>query len=221
MKQYYVGKNGQQLGPFGEEQVKARVAAGEFNTADLIWCEGMAAWEPIGTVFNNPYLPSAVLGTSPLLAATQSQRLAGRGARLVAVLLNQLITLVAMSPGIVVLLTGMNASGELDTLSGTQIAGMGLSGVLLLGLMGYQLMLYLKTGQTLGKKLMGVRVVRFTDGGDPGFGGLIGMREILMAVIGMVPLLGPIFSLVDICFIFREDQRCIHDLIANTKVVVA
>ena len=57
--------------------------------------------------------------------------------------------------------------------------------------------------------------------GVTGFGGLVGLREIVPAVIGMVPLLGGIFSIVDACFIFRGDQRCIHDLMANTKVIRA
>ena len=35
----------------------------------------------------------------------------------------------------------------------------------------------------------------------------------------MIPVLGPLFSLVNVCFIFREDRRCIHDLIAGTQVV--
>ena len=30
---------------------------------------------------------------------------------------------------------------------------------------------------------------------------------------------GGLFSIVDICFIFRDDRRCIHDLIAGTQVV--
>jgi uncharacterized RDD family membrane protein YckC len=226
--QYYVGKNGQQLGPFGEEQVKARVAAGEFSAADLIWREGMASWEPISTVFNNPYLPSAALGASPLLAVQAGQELAGRGARLGAVLLNGLINLAAVLPGGILL--GIGSSGQQgDTLTTPQPMGIGLIqligiGLMLLGgiaLAIYQLMLYLRTGQTIGKKLMGVRVVKFTDGTNPGFGGLVGLREIVPAVIGMVPLLGGIFSIVDACFIFRGDQRCIHDLMANTKVIRA
>jgi uncharacterized RDD family membrane protein YckC len=32
-------------------------------------------------------------------------------------------------------------------------------------------------------------------------------------------VLGFVFLLVDFCFIFREDGRCLHDLMAGTKVV--
>ncbi len=35
------------------------------------------------------------------------------------------------------------------------------------------------------------------------------------SVIWVVPLYG----IVDVCFIFREDQRCLHDLIGETVVV--
>ena len=225
--QYYVGKNGQQLGPFGEEQIKARVAAGEFNTSDLIWREGMASWESIGAVFSNPYMPSAVLGASPLLQYQENhQPLAGAGARLVAVILNSLFGVLVATPGGILFAVGAGFSNSGSAGTGNDISALSIAGIIVmllsaLGWMFYQRNLYLKTGQTLGKKLMGVRVVSFADGSNPGFGGLIGMREILMSLIGIIPVLGPIFWIVDLCFIFREDRRCIHDLIANTRVVVA
>ena len=226
--QYFIGKNGQQLGPFGEEQIKARVASGEFANTDLMWKEGMEKWEPIGTVLNNPYAPSAVLGDSPLLTSQMGQmRLAGAGARLGAVMLNSLFSLLVALPGMIMIGVGMaqaqsggaayaEAVTEFPVLS---IVGFGVVGVGLIAWFIYQLNLYLKTGQTKGKKIMRVRVVRFTDGGNPGFVGLVVMREILLAVIGLVPLVGSLFQLVNVCFIFRADRRCIHDLMANTKVV--
>jgi len=148
------------------------------------------------------------------------QVLAGRGARLGAVLLNGLINLAAALPGGILLVIGSSGQPG-DTLNTLEVMGIGLMLLGVIALAIYQLMLYLRTGQTIGKKLMGVRVVKFTDGTNLGFGGLIGLREIVPAVISMIPLLGGIFSIVDACFIFRVDQRCIHDLIANTKVIRA
>ncbi len=45
------------------------------------------------------------------------------------------------------------------------------------------------------------------------------LRAIVNGMIGMVPYVGGIYGLIDSLFIFREDRRCVHDLIAGTKVV--
>ena len=57
--------------------------------------------------------------------------------------------------------------------------------------------------------------------GKPEYEDEIGLREIVPAIIGAIPLIGFVFYIVDVCFIFRTDRRCVHDLMANTKVVIA
>lgn len=76
------------------------------------------------------------------------------------------------------------------------------------------------TGQTVGKRLMKIRVVTM-DGGLPDFGDQAFKRYGFMHLVSAVPLVGSILSLVNILFIFRADRRCIHDLLANTRVVKA
>jgi hypothetical protein len=39
------------------------------------------------------------------------------------------------------------------------------------------------------------------------------------SVIGNLPCIGFFYALADILFIFRDDRRCIHDLIASTTVI--
>jgi hypothetical protein len=51
-------------------------------------------------------------------------------------------------------------------------------------------------------------------------GRLFGLRMLVPGFIGAVPLIGPFFSLADALFIFGEPRRCIHDYIADTKVVM-
>ena len=75
-----------------------------------------------------------------------------------------------------------------------------------------------RTGQTWGKKLLKMRIVDL-DGHQPPFGKLIGLRYLPTQLISLVPGLGAIFGLVDALFIFGEERRCIHDLIAGTRVV--
>src|SRR4051812_17256897 len=48
--QIYIGKNGQQLGPFSLEEVNRKLADGTFTGADLAWYEGAAGWAPLAGV---------------------------------------------------------------------------------------------------------------------------------------------------------------------------
>lgn len=69
-------------------------------------------------------------------------------------------------------------------------------------------------GQSLGKILMDIKIVK-TSGEEGGFISNALIRDILNRLMGVF---GP-YLVVDILFIFRSDRRCIHDLIAGTKVV--
>lgn len=70
-------------------------------------------------------------------------------------------------------------------------------------------------GQTLGKQVLGIRVVR-ADGGAVS-GGAAASREILgVVLLGLVPF----YALVDAMMVpFAERGRSIHDRIADTLVV--
>ncbi|MFN2624074.1 MAG: GYF domain-containing protein [Chthoniobacterales bacterium] len=48
--QIYVGKNGQQLGPFSLEEVNRKLSDGSFVGTDLAWYEGAAGWAPLSGV---------------------------------------------------------------------------------------------------------------------------------------------------------------------------
>jgi uncharacterized RDD family membrane protein YckC len=78
-------------------------------------------------------------------------------------------------------------------------------------------------GQNIGKLIAGVRVVNALDGSPAGFvrGALV--RFVLpVCVIFLLNLLFPLglmFLVTDYAFMFRADRRCLHDLLAGTKVV--
>ena len=76
------------------------------------------------------------------------------------------------------------------------------------------------TAQTWGKRVLKVRIVEL-NGAKPPFGRLIALRYLPMQGVGLLPLLGPLLSIVNVLLIFRDDRRCGHDLIAGTKVVKA
>lgn len=48
-----VAKNGSQLGPFSEKDVRAKLASGEFSPTDYAWHEGMASWAPLSQLLGN------------------------------------------------------------------------------------------------------------------------------------------------------------------------
>jgi uncharacterized RDD family membrane protein YckC len=169
----------------------------------------------------NPYsAPSASLADP-----TGEQRLGGRGERLVAVLIDGLIGAVVFALVLipVFLLTNAWQSLVSAVMSGQGLPiyvslGMAVAGfVLFLLVQGYPLANW---GQTWGKRLLKLRIVDL-EGRKPEFLRLVGLRYAIGQVIALIPILGPVFGVVDALFIFRDDRRCIHDHIAGTRVVVA
>ncbi len=88
------------------------------------------------------------------------------------------------------------------------------------GIFVYTAVLVYRYGQTIGKRTMGIRVVR-TDGSRVGFGRYIFLRWLPVTILSMIPMLGYVISLLDVLLIFRENRLCVHDNIADTKVVTA
>lgn len=47
---YFVGKNGQQTGPFDMATLTAQAGSGQLTRESLVWCQGMSTWAAAGTV---------------------------------------------------------------------------------------------------------------------------------------------------------------------------
>lgn len=141
-----------------------------------------------------------------------------RGARLGAVLLDGVF--VAVPAMVLAVLVPALSRGS----GGGMSAGAGVLLVLfVLGLIAFavvQVVLLHRHGQTVGKRLVGVRIVR-TDGSRAGLGRILLLRSFVPGLIGAIPLVGPFFGLLDPLFIFGQEKRCLHDLIADTIVVDA
>jgi hypothetical protein len=67
--QIYVGKSGQQLGPFSLEEVNRKLADGTFAGTDLAWYEGAAGWAPLSGV-PGAVIPAAAPPTPAPMPAT-------------------------------------------------------------------------------------------------------------------------------------------------------
>jgi uncharacterized RDD family membrane protein YckC len=80
--------------------------------------------------------------------------------------------------------------------------------------------LLMDRGQTVGKAMLGVRIVR-RDGSKASALRVLGLRYGLSSALNMVPMVGGLYALVDCLLIFRQSRRCLHDEIADTIVVRA
>ncbi len=95
-----------------------------------------------------------------------------------------------------------------------------LGGLLLVGYVVWSALWVYRYGQTVGKRAMGIRVVRM-DGSRVTFARFIFLRWLPLALLGLVPLVRYVIGLVDSLLIFRASSRCLHDDIAGTQVVTA
>lgn len=74
-------------------------------------------------------------------------------------------------------------------------------------------------GQTIGKRLLGTRMVDARTGARPPFMKMFLLRYVILGLLGSTAFVGHLVALVDALFIFRRDRRCLHDLMAGTRVV--
>lgn len=82
------------------------------------------------------------------------------------------------------------------------------------------IVLLVRNGQTIGKRLMKIRIVR-KDYSRAGFWRIVLLRYIVMGLIGGIPIIGLFIQLANYLFIFGKARRCLHDYIADTIVVDA
>ncbi len=143
--------------------------------------------------------------------------LAGRGARLLGTLLDGFFILVIMLP--IMIWSGYIDRAAANSVGIAELAFWSVFGAAIwVALNAYLLM---TAGQTIGKRIVGTRIVSNVDGKIIGFTKVLFLRYLPFTLGGQVPLVGPIAGIVNVLFIFSPSRRCLHDLIAGTKVVKA
>lgn len=166
--------------------------------------------------------------------------IAGAGDRILAALLNQLFTfLILLMPFAGLIAFAVKNEGRIvgseeivGLLLGTTSFWVGLAGILAYTVI--QIYYMSRDGQSLGKKIMRIRVLK-TDGRNPGFVGTVLVREIawsvlvaiIAAVIGLavgdngenaINLLAFLANFV-LLFMVKRDRRTLYDILADTVVV--
>jgi uncharacterized RDD family membrane protein YckC len=73
-------------------------------------------------------------------------------------------------------------------------------------------------GQSIGKRLVGIKILR-SDGARASLRRIVFIRDLPFLIIGFVPLLGGMVTLIDMLCIFGDRVQCLHDKVADTIVV--
>lgn len=148
----------------------------------------------------------------------EAQVKSSRGVRLGAVLLDSLPIVVLAIVAAIALPATQRVGGTGISTAGTVILAVMMLAIIAFAI--YQLVQLHRSGQTFGKKVLGIRIVR-NDGSRASLGRILGLRYFVPGILGSIPFIGYVFTLVDALFIFGDAKRCIHDLIADTIVVDA
>jgi len=181
---------------------------------------------PPGSVATAPGYPPSGYANAPVGGAR-----AGFGTRLGGWLLDGLLygllSLVFVIPAIVIGITAFDgcefqtsgdATSELACPSGSPDGGI-LAAAIALGVLGYLLVAFIylralgKTGQTWGRKIVGIKVIGETTGAPIGFGRALGRQLFASFISAQIVYLGYLWMLWD------DKKQTWHDKVVNSIVV--
>ncbi|MEM1175556.1 MAG: RDD family protein [Pseudomonadota bacterium] len=146
-----------------------------------------------------------------------NDELAGRGARLLGALLDGFFMTLIILP--TMLFTGYIERASSGDVGIAELAFWAIFGVIVWVVLNAYLLK--NTGQTIGKRIVGTRIVSNADGKILTFTQVLFLRFLPFTLGGQVPVVGPLAGIINILFIFSSTRRCLHDHIAGTKVVKA
>ena len=239
--QWHYSINSMQYGPVSKMDLAHLVKNGSLAKDDLVWKEGMSNW---GEACNMSELTSMFRGVKSRRVGHSSSSTDGNLSdpmrRLMARVIDRLILLlvIGVSIGLMILISialgvgsaaASNSDGTIDEGARAVVGAMTLGAflgwiaaiVVPISIMTAIQVYYLsKYSQTIGKRMLKMQIVRVEDGQPAGFGNGFILRTLCNNVIGgLLFFTAGAYFVIDACFIFRDDRRCIHDLIAKTKVV--
>ena len=196
---------------------------------------------------NNPHKspnPTKVTLTKKLSAnqdiahAKKQLDLASIGSRIAAKLVDTLLMVLASSPLFISLYNSPNfdkllkwaEAGQTRLTSAQQMELMSalpehillLTNILVWGLMIAQVLLLMRRGQTIGKMIMGIRILDRQSNAIPRFFNLIIMRGLFTTLAYSLSIFGLVVLVIDLVMMLTSKERLsLHDKIAKTYVVRA
>lgn len=244
--QIYLARNNVQAGPYSLEELNRMLAGGQVQLTDLAWHEGMSQWQPLGQLTQGQriYQPAAAPWPTPApsplslektpasptdapaAATTQvtELRISSLYKRISASVVDLCAFLVTMAPILQHLSLEVLLSEDLakvqQALEGLPQQDVMVAAVLMLTLLVAQCALTVKRGQTLGKLLLGTRIVDRQTGQVPGVTQVLWVRTVAFNLLYNLPLIGPLVFIADVVALLLSPQRLsLHDRAAKTVVV--
>jgi uncharacterized RDD family membrane protein YckC len=221
-----IGGDGKEYGPVTADRVRAWIAAGRADLDTKGKYLGTDEWKRLGDYHD--FGGSAETGAAPAAAGgVPESALAPRLTRLAAMIADMILFFICLIPFYPIVTSDslMSWATDRDWSHFTSLPGFApaaiIAGIAAVLLGVAQMVLLSMRGQTVGKMICRIRIVRFADGGAAGFVRAYLLRSLLVSLIAQIPVFGGIFALVDIGFIFSSGRRCLHDYIAGTVVVNA
>jgi uncharacterized RDD family membrane protein YckC len=227
--------NGVQYGPTSKIEISQLIKSGSLCRDDLVWKEGMATW---GEASNVGELAGLFQGVKSKRrrASSSDENLTTPMRRWFARTIDRLVLFLAMGLSLSVVVGVLLMTGAIGEAAGGEDMGDGVAAVLGLGALIalaaacivpmlivaiFQIYFLSKHSQSIGKHALKMRIVRIDDDQPAGFANGFVLRSLCNNLIGILlfPVTFGAYFIIDACFIFRDDRRCIHDLIANTKVI--
>ncbi len=226
-----IGGDGREYGPVSVDQVRVWINSGRANLDTQAKALGTAEWRRLGDFaeFGSPdELPpvmSAPAAEGTPAAVIESAQLASLGQRFGAAVIDGVLKTLCWLPTSLAMwriLGDQIRAGEQPNpvvMLGAMEATISNSIPYLVALAIVQGILIARRSQSIGKLLFGLRIVRIGNLQPSGFMRGYLLRGAVPWFIEQIPLLGGLFWMVDVGFIFSAERRCLHDLIAGTKVV--
>jgi uncharacterized RDD family membrane protein YckC len=167
----------------------------------------------------NPFEPPATDWVPTRAGALpRGAELAGRGARLMAAIVDSLLVLCVVGPAqyFFGVFDGFPSNmQELGYVKETIWALVGFATWLAMN--GY---LLATRGQSVGKLLLGIQIVNLDDDEPATFKKVLLLRELPFRLCAILPDPASFLVLIDPLAIFFKDRRCLHDYVAKTRVIV-
>jgi uncharacterized RDD family membrane protein YckC len=163
----------------------------------------------------NRYAPPKA-DVSDYTAPEASVEPAGRGIRFGAAMIDGLIITALYIP---IVIAVVMSGGAMDPSVIFSIWG-AISLIGVIALIAVTIVLVQRNGQTIGKKMTGIKVVR-SDGSRASLGRIFWLRNVVNALPSVIPIVGYVYVVIDHLLIFSDKRQCLHDKIADTIVVNA